>query len=83
MKEFIIKLIPAGAKRTIRRKIGKIRSAGKPKIFGIGMNKTGTTSLKAAMQELGYVTGRQSSAEKLIEDWAQRDFKRGIRGRAR
>jgi len=53
-----------------------IRVAGKQKIFGIGNNKTGTTSLKAAMRELGYVIGHQRSAENLIYDWSKRDFKR-------
>jgi hypothetical protein len=46
----------------------------KPKIFGIGANKTGTTSLKIAMEDLGYVVGIQRKAENLIDDWAIRDF---------
>lgn len=46
----------------------------KPKIFGIGANKTGTTSLKAAMEDLGFIVGIQRKAENLIDDWAIRDF---------
>lgn len=55
----------------------KIR--GKPKIFCVGANKTGTTSLKYAMKELGYVVGLQRTAENLIDDWAKRDFRRMIK----
>lgn len=58
--------------------LNRIRLAGKPRIFGIGANKTGTTSLKAAMQELGFVVGNQRTAENLIDDWAKRDFRRII-----
>jgi hypothetical protein len=45
-------------------------------VFGIGNNKTGTTSLTAAMRGLGYILGNQRTAEKLIDDWAKRDFSR-------
>lgn len=48
----------------------------KPKVFGIGANKTGTTSLEAAMRELGYKPGNQSAAELLVRNWAVRDFRR-------
>lgn len=51
----------------------------KPKIFGIGVNKTGTTSLKLAMKDLGYTIGYQRKAEVLVEDWGRRNFKRIIR----
>lgn len=51
---------------------------GRQKIFCIGRNKTGTTSLAAAMTELGFVAGNQRKAELLIEDWAKRDFSRII-----
>lgn len=52
-----------------------IRCYGKPKIFGIGNNKTGTTSLKKAMLDLGYTVGNQRTAENMIKQWAYRDFK--------
>lgn len=50
-----------------------------PKIFVIGRNKTGTTSMKAALAGLGYSVGNQRAAELLMEDWARRDFRRIIR----
>jgi hypothetical protein len=50
-----------------------------PKIFVIGNNKTGTTSLSAALQALGYRMGRQATAELMMEDWGIRDFRRLIR----
>lgn len=46
----------------------------KPKIFGIGLNKTGTTSLKTAMSNLGYIVGSQRKAKKFIYDWDRKDF---------
>ena len=50
----------------------------KPKIFCIGRNKTGTTSLELALQRFGYRLGDQAQAELYIEDWARRDFGRII-----
>jgi len=38
------------------------------KIFGIGSNKTGTTSLTSAIKSLGYVLGAQGPAERMLED---------------
>ncbi|MEX0906258.1 MAG: sulfotransferase [Balneolaceae bacterium] len=76
MKEIIKKFFPYSVKREIRNKTGQVKTLGKNKIFGIGNNKTGTTSLKTAMEELGYVVGHQRTAEKLLRDWACRDFTR-------
>ena len=45
------------------------------KIFVIGSNKTGTTSLGAALKNLGFRLGNQLEAEMLIDDWAHRDVK--------
>jgi hypothetical protein len=44
------------------------------KVFGIGNNKTGTTSLKEAMAMLGYSIGDQRQAELLHKEWAIRNF---------
>lgn len=52
---------------------------GRPKVFGIGANKTGTTSLEAAMGLLGYKLGNQRKGENLIEEWATRDFRKIIK----
>lgn len=49
------------------------------KVFCIGRNKTGTTSLKVAMQEFGYKVGEQREAELLHKDWAKRDFSKIIK----
>jgi hypothetical protein len=48
------------------------------KIFCIGYNKTGTTSIGHALEGLGYKLGNQSVAEQLMDDWAVRDFRRII-----
>jgi hypothetical protein len=45
------------------------------KVFCIGRNKTATTSLKKALQDLGYKVGDQATAELLIHEYAQRNFR--------
>lgn len=51
----------------------------KQKVFCIGMNKTGTTSLEAALKILGFKMGVQEKAELFLDDWAKRDFRRIIK----
>ena len=51
----------------------------KHKVFCIGYNKTGTTSMAKALKELGYRVGVQADAERLMDDWAVRDFRRIVR----
>lgn len=46
----------------------------KQKIFCIGRNKTGLTSLGHVMETVGYKLGKQGKSELLLEDWAKRDF---------
>lgn len=46
------------------------------KVFVIGRNKTGTTSVAEALRTLGYSVGEQAEAELLMEDWAIRRFDR-------
>ena len=48
------------------------------KLFCIGFNKTGTTSLAAALFSFGLRVGDQARAELLLDDWARRDFRRII-----
>ena len=52
----------------------KISVHNKTKIFGIGANKTGTTSLKTAMKELNFTVGNQRVAKKHVMEWSKRDF---------
>lgn len=49
------------------------------KIFCIGFNKTGTTSVEQALKEFKYALGNQPAAEMLLPDWHRRDFGRIIR----
>jgi hypothetical protein len=51
---------------------------GLRKIFCVGMNKTGTKSLQAALRELGFRVGDLVKGELLIDDWSRRDFRRII-----
>ena len=44
-----------------------IKVTGKTKYFCIGFNKTGTTSIKKAFEDLGFIVGDQSVAEVLTD----------------
>jgi len=47
----------------------------KPKVFCIGQNKTGTTTIETVLKNFGYRLGNQVKGELLLEAWYQRDFK--------
>lgn len=49
------------------------------KIFCIGANKTGTTSVQKVFDSLGLAVGNQWMAEMFIHDWAKRDYRRIVR----
>lgn len=51
----------------------------KPKIFCIGQNKTGTTTIEAVLKGFGYRLGNQVKGELLLEAWYARDFKQIIK----
>lgn len=58
-----------------RNTLNRLRLAGnQQKVFCIGLNKTGTTSIKKAWQDLGLIVGNQAEARKLLQPWIQRDF---------
>ncbi|MBV8658420.1 MAG: hypothetical protein JO142_11400, partial [Burkholderiales bacterium] len=48
------------------------------KVFCIGHNKTGTTSIDVALRSAGYRAGTQIEGERLIDDWAHGRFERII-----
>ncbi|MFT6855990.1 MAG: hypothetical protein ACJA0X_001967 [Cyclobacteriaceae bacterium] len=52
----------------------KLRYGNKQKIFCIGKNKTGTTSMSAFLKTLGFKVAPQRPAELLIHDWGKRNF---------
>lgn len=62
-------------KRKLGQELWQIQHGKKPKIFGIGNNKTGTTSLKITMKDLGFRIGDQRKAERMLQNYAVRDFK--------
>lgn len=51
----------------------------KQKIFVIGRNKTGTTSIAKALRDLGFRMGDQRRGELLLHEWARRDFRKLVR----
>lgn len=60
--------------RTNQFFLWKDRLLGKNKVFCVGQNKTGTTSLEKALIGLGYKLGKQSQGELFLDSWARRDF---------
>jgi|GEM_PF-226584 len=71
---------------TIRRlsvKLGdykRIKNAkGKTKIFCVGRNKTGTTSIKRALLDLGITVGNQREAELLNKEYHKKEFSKIIK----
>ena len=65
--------------RKIKLPMQAIRNAKSQKVFCIGKNKTGTTSMERLFSDLGLVVGSQRKAEKLTVDWLSNDFKRIIK----
>jgi len=65
--------------RYITKPYDILRSYNEQKVFCIGLNKTGTTSLEKAMKDFGYLSGNQREAERLFDKWVKRDFRKLIR----
>lgn len=65
----IKKYIPTSIKKDLRDKVNHFKSLGKTKYFCVGRNKTGTTSLKKAFEDLGFTIGRQEEAERLHDKY--------------
>jgi len=53
----------------------KTKIKSNPKVFVIGFNKTGTTTIKRSLWELGYSIGDQKEGEALIYDWRKGNYK--------
>lgn len=60
-------LRPIYHKYRLRKIKNRFLVRGKVKYFCIGRNKTGTTSLKKAFEDLGYIVGNQREAEHLYD----------------
>ncbi|MBI3882938.1 MAG: hypothetical protein HY305_01625, partial [Sphingobacteriales bacterium] len=60
----------------IRNKFNRVFSSNvsQPKIFCIGRNKTGTTSIEKAFIDFGYTVGNQRQAELLLSNYIKNDF---------
>lgn len=59
----------------LKSSFDRLRVSGKQKIFCIGRNKTGTTSLKESFKDLGFIVGNQRQAELLLNYYKKGDFK--------
>lgn len=51
------------------------RNKNKTKIFCIGQNKTGTTSIKIFFKDHGFTVGKQRKAELLLDEYSNRNWK--------
>lgn len=54
-------------RRQLRKLSWRLKHGDEPKVFCIGRNKTGTTSLKIALRRLGYFVGDQKEAELIFD----------------
>lgn len=63
----MIKRILRKLKTKFDEVINPYRVKNKTKFFCIGRNKTGTTSLKRAFEDLGFIVGNQRAAENLYD----------------
>ena len=61
-------------RRQIRKLMSTVKSAGRRKVFCIGFNKTGTTTIKRSVRELGFVLGDQRLAEPMLRDWHENRY---------
>lgn len=59
----------------IIRRLNAKKYAKSPKVFCIGKNKTGTTSVEVIFNKIGLAVGPQVEAELLLRNWAKNDFK--------
>lgn len=62
----------------IFRKAFQPQVISQAKVFCIGRNKTGTTTVEGVFKDLGYKLGNQPDGERLLHDWANRDFRKII-----
>jgi len=57
-----------------RRAIIAQKVKNNKKVFCIGRNKTGTTSMVDLLEQLGFIVAPQRPAELMLDDWAKREF---------
>ncbi|HKK80277.1 MAG TPA: sulfotransferase [Phaeodactylibacter sp.] len=57
-----------------RRAIIAQKVKNSKKVFCIGRNKTGTTSMAALLDKLGFIVAPQRPAELMLDDWKRREF---------
>jgi hypothetical protein len=73
--KFFVKRVARKITREVNLKcIAPLRVINKTKIFCIGRNKTGTTSLKSAFKDLGFIVGKQRRAELLLDEYISGNF---------
>ncbi|MGH9160012.1 MAG: sulfotransferase [Vicinamibacteraceae bacterium] len=75
----IVKITNGLSRRFKERIVYPRRVKNHSKIFCIGRNKTGTTSLKRAFSDLGFIIGNQRRAEWLLDDYIAGNFEPIIR----
>jgi len=77
--EFTIPFIPVKIKASKVQPSGKVLNKNYNKVFVIGFNKTGTTSLRRTMMLWGFKIGNQQVASMMVEDYANKRYDRIFR----
>ncbi|MEQ9544769.1 MAG: sulfotransferase [Marinobacter sp.] len=62
-------------RRKARQESCKLKARRRKKVFVIGLNKTGTTTMAKALHDLGYMLASEREAKPLFHAWLRRDFK--------
>lgn len=66
-------------KSAILQSFKSIKYANSEKVFCIGLNKTGTTSMAKLFENIGYDVAPQRPGEELMNDWSNNDFKKIVK----
>lgn len=69
-----IRLIFSASYFSIKRSANKLRAAGRTKVFVIGLNKTGTSTMAKALSNVGLILANETEAKPLFHAWVKRDF---------
>lgn len=71
---YLIEIIFGRKRKELREMKWALLLGNKPKIFGIGLNETGTTSFIKAIPGLGFRVGDYFNALKLFGNYQKREY---------
>lgn len=71
-----MKWVTVSLKQTAQNRLRMRGRAENPKVFCVGLNKTGTTSWAQAMRDCGFVVGSETRATMFYDHWKRGRFDR-------